>query len=240
MKPIAAVFMPWWGPAPGWERQFMERAADTKCLSPILVGDAAEFCPDFNALRIPCTMNEFESFASEIAGVPIHKCDPRYFRGQAICELRPMMAEMFAAEVKPYEFWGYGDWDCVWGDWDSYLTEERLAQYDAISSCSYTINGSLQLFRNAPEFTQLYRKREDILRSPNADGHLDESGMQEIVVKESWVRCLYPVDMDSSDRAEVWPRCLLKENKLYRANRAGVIDCEILNFHFPGCKRWPL
>lgn len=239
--PIAGVFLPWWGPAPGWQDQFIRHALTLYSVAPILVGDAAAWCPEAMAWRVPCTMDEFESRASEIAGVPIHKCDPRYPRGQALCELRPLMADMYPDVIQGCEWWGWGDWDCVWGDWDSFLTPELLAQYDMISSCSYTVNGPFQLFRNTPEFTRLYRERLDLIRSWHAE-YLDERGMQQIVA--SWValgriRCLYPKDLDSHDRNEPWTRCTLRHGKLYRMDKEGNIGGELLNFHFPG-SGWPL
>lgn len=233
--------MPWWGPAPGWELAFLLRTAAIRRLTVILVGDAASWVPEARVPRIPCTMDEFEARASAAAGVLVRKQDPNYRRAQALCELRPLMADMYPEQAARFPWWGYGDWDCVWGDWDSYLTDERLSQYDMISSCSYTVNGPFSLFRQ--EFARLYRKRLDIVQSPSAGNHLDECGMQEIVAEEAEagrIRCLYPVDLDSSDRNETWPRCRLQGNKLYRLDRNGKDGGEILNFHFPASGRWPV
>lgn len=240
--PVAGIFMPWWGPAPGWESQFIMRACALQSLEIILVGDAAGFEPSIGLKRIHCTMDEFEARASEAAGVPVHKSTPGFGRGQCLCELRPMMADMYPKAVASYPWWGWGEWDCVWGDWDSYLTDERLDLYDMISSASYTVNGPFTIFRNTPEFRQLYRKRMEMVASATAQYHMDERGMQEVVVQEiaaGRMLGLYPVDLDSHDRTEPWSRCALKGNKLFRMDKTGNLGGELLNFHFPGTNRWP-
>jgi len=242
LVPVAGIFMPWWGPAPGWESEFIMRACALQSLELILVGDAAGFEPAIALKRINCTMDEFEARASETAGVTVHKATPGFGRGQCLCELRPMMADMYPEAIQRYPWWGWGEWDCVWGDWDSYLTKERLEQFDMISSSSYTVNGPLTLFRNTLEFRQLYRKRLEMVESPTAQYHMDERGMQELVAQEQAagrIRCLYPKDLDAHDRTELWPRCAWRGNKLHRMNKAGNVGGELLNYHFPGTNHWP-
>jgi hypothetical protein len=239
MNPIAGIFMPWWGPAPGWQDQFMRRALELRSLEVILVGDAAAFAPWADVPRMPITMDEFDMRASEVAGVKVRKETPGFSRGQCVCELRPMMADMYPEVLQRLPWWGWGEWDCVWGDWDSYLTEERLARHDMISSSSYTVNGPFTLLRNEVRMRQLYRRRLDMVAAETAEFHLDERGMQEIVAGDG-VRCLYPTDLDSHDRSEPWSHCTLRDGKLYRMDPAGRVGGELLNFHFPGTGFWPV
>jgi hypothetical protein len=237
--PVAGIFLPWWGPAPGWEGKFIARSFAINSLQVILVGDAAKWEPWAGVPRIPCTMDEFEARVSATVGFPVKKNDPHYPRCQAVCEFRPLMADMYPEYCK-YEWWGWGDWDCVWGDWDSFLTDETLARYDMISSASYTVNGPFQLFRK--EFSQLYRKRLDIVASPTCENHLDERGMELIVAAEQKagrIRCLYPADIVAHDRHEKWNRCTFKGNKLYRMDSEGLVGDEIMYFHFPRVAQWP-
>lgn len=238
MKPIAGIFMPWWGPAPGWQDQFIERSRQIESLVPILVGDAAKWTgPDIP--KIPCTMDEFEARASEVAGVKIQKSDPRYSRGQSLCELRPLMADMYPSALGGIAWWGYGDWDVVWGDWDSFFAANDLSKWDIVSTNAKTVNGCLTIFRNTPEIANLYRKRMDLVTSPDMNGHLDETGMDGIVRSEK-VRCLYLQNANAHDRHPIWNRCKLVDGKLYRMDAAGNLGGEILKFHFPAGDKWPL
>jgi hypothetical protein len=236
------VFMPWWGPAPGWEKQFIQRAADIPVLQFVLVGDAAQWVRDADLPRIFCTMDEFEQIASRISGVRIRKNHPGYCRGQALCELRPLMAEMYPDIVAAAEWWGWGEWDCVLGDWTSFLTPEVLDNFDAVSSASYTINGPFTIWRNREDLRKLYRNRLDILQRDDCSEHLDEAGMQKIVeplIAAGKIRILYPKDLDSHDRHDRWSRCTIMDGKLYRMDDLGNIGNELLNFHFQGTSQWP-
>ena len=243
MRPIAGIFLPWWGPAPGWECHFLARAASIDSLRPILVGDAATWVSGMDAIRIPCTMDEFEARASEVSGVQIQKHDPKYSRGQLLCELRPLMGEMYADVIDGFPWWGYGDWDVVWGDWDGFLNDGILSQFDAISTNGKTVNGPLQLMRNTWQMRQLCLDGIDILQSPLGAAHLDEAGLDRLMrsaADAGRLRCLYPAGLNGHDRHPMWNRCCLKHGKLYRMNQAGVVGSEILKFHFPGQKRWPV
>lgn len=238
----AAVFVPWWGPAPGWESQFIERAQHSKSLRLILVGDAAGFAPEFDVDRIPIETEEFEELARKVSGVNIRKRDPKYPRGQSLCELRPLLADMFPEALADLSWWGYGDMDVVWGDWDSFLTDGLLEQFDIITSNAKTINGPFCLFRTS--LSRLYLKRQDLLENPLNSG-LDESGLQaavEIEAGNGRLRCLYPSGINAHDRHPVWNRCRLIMNgtKLHRVSRDGLLGGEILKFHFPAGSRWPL
>ena len=221
----------------------MRRAAEVKSLQVILVGDAAGFSPWADVPRLPVTMDEFERRASEVAGVTVRKQSPGFPRGQCVCELRPMIADMYPEAVQQLPWWGWGEWDCVWGDWDSYLTEERLDAFDMISSSGYTVNGCLTLWRNNEYTRRLYLKQQDALRVPTPIYHMDELGAQIVVTSEAAagrIRCLYPNGMDTHDRHELWPCCTVRDGKLYRMEVGGKVGRELLNFHFQATNRWPL
>lgn len=242
MSGIACIFMPWWGTPPGWESEFLERAMQSRKLAVVLVGDAAGFAPQCSGpIRIPESISGFEARASRAAGVKIDKRPERYPKGQAICELRCMMADVYPDVTEPYSWWGYGDWDVVWGDWDSYLTDEILQRYDAISSNSRAVNACFQLFRNAPAERRLYAKRMDLITSPEAH-FMDESGLEEICLDEAAagrLRCLC-AGLNGHDRHPVWNRCLAWHRKLYVMDASGTIGQEVMKFHFPRQKRWPV
>jgi len=241
MTAPVGLIMPWWGKPPAWLPQFFERAAATKRIEIILFGDAAGFVPQKDIKRFPVTMDQFEARAGECAGFPVTKRSTLYPRGQSLCELRPMLADMYPGILAPYQWWGWGEFDCVWGDWDSFLTDEFLAEYDMIGSNSYMVTGPLTIFRNTPEIANLYRKRLDLLAIPNYAG-LDEPEMDKVVRSEASagrMRALY-AGVEAHDRLERWNRCILRDGKLYQMDAHGVIDKEIMLFHFPGKNQWPL
>lgn len=60
-----------------------------------------------------------------------------------LCDYRPAFGYIFDKYLKGYEFWGYCDFDMVFGDTTKYLTNEVLNSYDKIYQC-----GHLTLIKN--------------------------------------------------------------------------------------------
>lgn len=233
--------MPWWGNAPAWLPQFFRRAAATTRIEMILLGDAARFAPELNTSRMPVTMDEFEARASQLVGFPVRKRSESFPRGQSLCELRPMLADMYPDLLAKYEWWGWGEFDCVWGDWDSLLTDELMARYDMIGSNSYSVTGPLTIFRNVPAMAKLYESRLDLVAIPEY-ANLDESGLNGVVrvaVEAGRMRAFY-AGVEAHDRLERWNRCILRGNKLYPMDAQGNVGREIMIFHFPRTNEWKL
>lgn len=73
-------------------------------------------------------------------------------RPYKLCDYKPAYGEVFAEELKEYDFWGVCDIDLVWGDVRKFYTEEVLKKYEKIG-----FNGHSMLFRNTPEVCVRYR-----------------------------------------------------------------------------------
>lgn len=73
-----------------------------------------------------------------------------------LCDFRPAYGEIFADELKGYDFWGHCDMDLIWGDIRNFITEDVLAQYDKIG-----FQGHSTLYRNTPEVNSRYRNHSE-------------------------------------------------------------------------------
>lgn len=71
-----------------------------------------------------------------------------------LCDYKVAYGEIFADDIKNYDFWGYMDCDLIFGDIRKFLTDEKLGKYQKL----YT-RGHLTLYRNTPENNARYRKR---------------------------------------------------------------------------------
>lgn len=69
-----------------------------------------------------------------------------------ICDYKPLYGTIFADYLKDYEFWGYCDFDMIFGDLGAFFTPELLAKYDKILTC-----GHLSVYRNTPEVNARFR-----------------------------------------------------------------------------------
>lgn len=69
-----------------------------------------------------------------------------------LCDYKVMYGEIFKDYLKEYDFWGYCDFDMLFGDLRKFLPPERLDHYDKIFAL-----GHLSLYRNTPECNARYR-----------------------------------------------------------------------------------
>lgn len=69
-----------------------------------------------------------------------------------LCDYKVMYGEIFQDHLSGYDFWGYCDFDMLFGDLRKYLTPERLDHYDKILAM-----GHLSLYRNTPECNARYK-----------------------------------------------------------------------------------
>ncbi|OUP28188.1 DUF6625 family protein [Faecalibacterium sp. An192] len=73
-----------------------------------------------------------------------------------LCDFRPAYGEIFAEDLKKYDFWGHCDMDLIWGDIRKFITEDILMRYDKIG-----FQGHSTLYRNTQEVNSRYRIHVD-------------------------------------------------------------------------------
>ena len=69
-----------------------------------------------------------------------------------LCDFKPSYGEIFADELKSYDFWGHCDVDLIWGNIRKFYTDEVLSEYERIG-----FNGHPNLYKNTPEVNARYR-----------------------------------------------------------------------------------
>jgi FkbM family methyltransferase len=70
--------------------------------------------------------------------------------------LRPAYGVIFEKYIKGFDFWGHCDFDVVWGDIRSFITEPILQNHDIVSGRKDFLAGHLTLWRNEPETNILF------------------------------------------------------------------------------------
>lgn len=53
-------------------------------------------------------------------------------RPYKLCDFKPAYGEIFADELKDYDFWGHCDIDLVWGNIRKFYTDAVLGQYEKV------------------------------------------------------------------------------------------------------------
>lgn len=68
------------------------------------------------------------------------------------CDFRPAFGEIFDDYLKEYDYWGYCDFDMIFGDLSSYFINYRIWEYDR-----FLPMGHLGLYRNTIDNNQIYK-----------------------------------------------------------------------------------
>lgn len=94
-----------------------------------------------------CTLTDIKSRAQQCFDFEISLERPR-----KLCDYKAAYGEIFAEDLKGYDFWGYCDIDLVWGDIRKFLTDEVLERFDRIG-----YQGHCLLYRNTEEVVLRYK-----------------------------------------------------------------------------------
>lgn len=98
-----------------------------------------------------------------------------------MCDLRPLYGELFAEELKSFDFWGHCDVDMVFGQISHFITDEILARYDKVLTL-----GHFTLYRNTDKINSVYRvldkrnRYKDVLTTDDSC-FFDEGIFQQII-----------------------------------------------------------
>lgn len=74
-----------------------------------------------------------------------------------ICDYKPAYGEIFSDLLTPYDFWGYGDLDLVYGNISDFFKDSILNEFDIISNHPDFITGHFCLLKNTPRINALYK-----------------------------------------------------------------------------------
>lgn len=125
-----------------------------------------------------------------------------------LCDYKPLYGDIFSEYIEEYDFWGYCDLDCIFGNLRNFFTDELLSNYDRL-----LFLGHMSLYRNTKEVVERYKiewngkNYKDMLEN-KANIAFDES------YKDISINTIY------------------RDNnfKIYRENIYADISC--LSFHF--------
>lgn len=69
------------------------------------------------------------------------------------CDYRPAFGEIFAEELRPYDFWGWGDLDVIWGQIHDFVPDAAFKSCDKIFQF-----GALSFVRNSKKMNTLFQQ----------------------------------------------------------------------------------
>lgn len=100
-----------------------------------------------------------------------------------LCDYRPLYGYIFKSYISKYDFWGYCDFDCIFGRIRNFLVDDIFDNYTRVLCL-----GHMSLYNNDFNKTmekELYNNNfiKKILMNGNKSYHFDESGVNLILEK---------------------------------------------------------
>lgn len=148
MKTIAFV-IPYFGkfPSEGFNLWLLSCSKNPTVDWLIYTDDKTEYNYPQNVKVNYCTLEDIKRKAQKCFDFEISLERPR-----KLCDYKAAYGEIFAEDLKGYDYWGYCDIDLVWGNIRKFLTDEILDRYERIG-----YQGHCLLYKNCEEVNRRYR-----------------------------------------------------------------------------------
>lgn len=78
-----------------------------------------------------------------------------------LCDFKPAYGLFFSEYLSDYDFWGYADFDIIFGNIRTFITDELLNNYEFISVRHDVLTGYFQLFKNNEKLKTLFMQSKD-------------------------------------------------------------------------------
>ena len=111
------------------------------------------------------------------------ECPPMNGTGR-IWNFRPALGVLYEDEIKDFDYFGWTDFDMVYGRVENWYTDNELASVDIHSNHDDYISGPWTLMRNTPVVANLFRRTDEWIDRMEGDDFAHgwaEKGYTEIV-----------------------------------------------------------
>lgn len=135
--------MPYFNALPEWINLFIESCKYNPTINWLLITDCPEpenQCPNFQHIKL--SWQECQQLISERLSLSF-RAENRY----KLCDLRPAFGIIFSEYVKGYDFIGFGDIDCIYGNIRHFLTPQ-IFENNLITTHTGRVNGHFCLMKN--------------------------------------------------------------------------------------------
>lgn len=226
-----ALIAPWMGPWPDWINLYFESCRWNPNITWLVPTDQEppENQPP-NVRFIPMQLRELYERAEALTGLNMKE-----HGAYKLCDIRPLFGAMFKTELESYTHFGYTDHDIIYGQLDYELTDERLREYEIISSHGNMQAGHLSVFQNTPRVVKAWKRMpgwRGILKTPEHRG-FDEAGFGRRLNPHKWhppwrrYKVLWHEMNSMPDRGKTWfdggpspTRFIWKDGKLTEPRNA--------------------
>lgn len=172
------IVMPYFGKWPEWMEQYLESCRWNPSIEWRFFSDCGTPAGlPANVKVDSMTLPEFLQRAERALGISID-----WRSGYKVCDLRPAYGVIFQSAVEGFDYYGWGDVDCIFGNLESYVSK-HLCHKDCISFNKKHLSGHLCLFRNEERVRNWYRSIPDWRTRMEAEDYTHFDEMKPSVVK---------------------------------------------------------
>lgn len=162
------LLSPWFGAWPVWINFHLLSCAHNPDITWLVPTDQEppEYQPP-NVRFMRMSLPEFSARVSDTTGVRFAPT-----RAYKVCDIRPMLGDIFRDDIAGFHSWGYSDMDVIWGNLRAVYTDELLARYVAISAHDSILSGHLSVFLNTESLRRAYRRRRSWRHAVGSPAHI--------------------------------------------------------------------
>lgn len=147
MRNRIAVIIPYFGEFPIWFELFLYSCSRNDFIDFIFYTDCTIPSRTYsNTIFYTISFAEYCSVVSNKLGINFQPQTP-----YKLCDLKPFYGYVHDEDLKPYEFWGFGDMDLIYGNMKMVLNEDTLLRYDLITTHADRVAGHFTVIRKDSE-----------------------------------------------------------------------------------------
>ena len=146
--------VPYFGRWPEWINFYIESIKANPSIDWIIYTDCP--APQNRAPNLTLktmSFSDYNALVSERLGIDFNPGNP-----YKLCDIRPAIGRIHAEEVAPYDYFGYGDVDVIYGDIRRFYTDELLSRYEMLTTHFEWVAGHFTLFRNTPKMRNAFTR----------------------------------------------------------------------------------
>ena len=213
MKSIA-ILIDYFGVWPAWFPVFLASCGHNSTVNWIIRTDCK--IPENVPVNVKFIRMDFQSYIENVSRKL--QLDFRPSGSYKICDIKPMLGDMYFDDIKEYDYYGFGDLDVIYGNIRHVYNDEVLS-FDVISTHFGMISGHLALFRNIESLRKAYTRIphwKDYIENPESTrfdediysrlfAQPDSSGYK-VYFREQFTTVFHPIPWHdgTANHPEVW------------------------------------
>lgn len=147
-NPSIVLILPYFGSWPSYMDLWLRSCLENHNVNWLVISDCdLPSEPPPNLRHVRSTLSALADRISDVVGMRV--CLPRPYK---LCDFKPAFGDIFADEIRGFDFWGHCDADLLFGSLRSFLSCEIFSRFDKV-----LIRGWLAFYRNCAEANAFYR-----------------------------------------------------------------------------------